>query len=53
MNNGCVENQHVVFEKPEFPMDQHLKPLFIQAKINGVGFNKFLVDGGSTVNLLP
>jgi len=34
-------------------MDQHLKPLFIQAKINGVGFNKVLVDGGSTVNLLP
>jgi len=53
MNNGCVENQHAVFEKPKFPMDQHLKPLFIQAKINGVGVNKVLVDGGATVNLLP
>jgi len=27
--------------------------LFIQAKINGVGVNKVLVDGGATVNLLP
>ena len=40
MNNGCIENQYAVFEKPEFPMDQHLKPFFIQAKINGVGINK-------------
>jgi len=31
----------------------HIKPLFIQAKINGVGVNKVLVDGGATVNLLP
>jgi len=34
-------------------MAHHLKPLFIQAKINGVGINKVLVDGGATVNLLP
>jgi hypothetical protein len=53
MNNGCVENQHAVFKKPDFPMNHHLKPLFIQAKINGVGVNKVLVDGGATVNLLP
>jgi len=53
MNNGCVENQHAVLKKPEFPIVHHLKPLFIQAKINGVGINKVLVDGGATVNLLP
>jgi hypothetical protein len=53
MNNGCVENQHAVFEKPDFPMMHHLKPLFIQAKTNGVGVNKVLVDGGASVNLLP
>ena len=34
-------------------MNHHLKPLFIQAKINGVSVNKVLVDGGATVNLLP
>jgi len=53
MNDGCVENQHAIFEKPYYTMNHHLKPLFIQAKINGVGVNKALVDGGATVNLLP
>jgi len=53
MDNGCVENQHAVFEKPDFQMRHHLKPLFIHAKVNGVGVNKVLVDGGATVNLLP
>jgi len=53
MNNGCVEDQHAVFEHPDVSMTLHLKTLFIQAKINGVGVNKVLVDGGATVNLLP
>jgi len=53
MNNGSVEDQHAVFERPDVSMRLHLKPLFIQAKINGVGVNKVLVDGGATVNLLP
>jgi len=53
MNNGCVEDQHAVFERPDVSMRLHLKPLFIQAKINGVGVNKVLVDGGATINLLP
>jgi len=51
--DGCVENQHAIFEKPDYTMNHHLKPLFIQAKINGVGVNKVLMDGGATVNLLP
>jgi len=53
MNNGCVEDQHAVFERPDVSMRLQLKPLFIQAKINGMGVNKVLVDGGVTVNLLP
>jgi hypothetical protein len=53
MNNGCVEDQHAVFERPDVSMTHHLKPLFIQAKINAVGVNKVMVDGGATVNLLP
>jgi len=53
MNNGCVEDQHAFFERPIDSMKLHLKPLFIQAKINGVGVNKVLVDGGATINLLP
>jgi len=42
-----------VFEKPDFQMMHHLKPLFIKAKVIGVGVNKVLVDGGATVNFLP
>jgi len=53
MDNGCIENQHPVFEKPDFQIRHHLKPLFIQAKVNGVGVNKVLVDGGAIVNMLP
>jgi len=53
MNNGYVEDRHVVFERPDVSMRLHLKPLLIQAKINGMGVNKVLVDGNATVNLLP
>jgi hypothetical protein len=53
MGNGCVEEQQVVFEKPHEGMKNHLKPLFIRAKINNVGVNKVLIDGGATVNLMP
>ena len=41
-----------MFERPDHHMQHHLKPLFIQAKINDVGINKVLVDGGAEVNLL-
>ncbi|MCI37438.1 hypothetical protein A2U01_0058662, partial [Trifolium medium] len=41
------------FERPNEGMKNHLKPLFIQAKINDVGVNKVLIDGGAAVNLMP
>jgi hypothetical protein len=53
MNNGCVEVQHAMFEIPNYHMKSHLKPLFIEAKVNKIGVNKVLVDGGAVVNLLP
>src|SRR4051812_10353614 len=34
-------------------MRNHLKPLYIRAKIENVGINKVLVDGGAAVNLMP
>lgn len=34
-------------------MKIHLNPLFIRAKIENIGTNKVLVDGGATVNLVP
>eukprot|EP00256_Glycine_max_P066604 XP_025981199.1 uncharacterized protein LOC100802634 [Glycine max] len=53
MNNGCVEEQLAYFEKPDFQMKSHLKPLFIRAKVENVGINKVLIDGGAAVNLMP
>jgi hypothetical protein len=45
--------QKAIFEKPNGSMKSHLKPLFIQAKVDDVGVNKVLVDGGAAVNLMP
>jgi hypothetical protein len=52
MENGCVEAQNVVFERPDIGMKNHLKALFIRAKVNNVGVNKILVDGGVVVNIM-
>jgi hypothetical protein len=53
MINGCIEEQQASFEKPDLCMKNHLKPFFIRAKVEGVGVNKVLIDGGDTVNLMP
>jgi len=34
-------------------MKNHLKPLFIQTKVDEIGMNKVLVDSGAAVNLMP
>src|SRR4051812_10750769 len=53
LNNGVVEEQNAFFERPDQGMRNHLKPLYIRAKIENVGINKVLVDGGAAVNLMP
>ncbi|KAK2436375.1 hypothetical protein QL285_021373 [Trifolium repens] len=53
MNNDCIEEQQATFERPDLGMKNHLKPLFIRAKVEGVGVNKVLIDGGAAVNLMP
>ena len=53
MDNGAVEEQNAFFEYPEPAMQNHLKPLFIRAKVGTHGVNKVLVDGGAAVNLMP
>lgn len=44
INNGCVEEENVVFDMPDEGMKQYLKPLFKWAKVDGVGVNKVLVE---------
>ncbi|WJX68287.1 hypothetical protein P8452_52674 [Trifolium repens] len=53
MNNGCIEEQQATFERPNLGMKNHFIPLFIRAKVEGVGINKVLIDGGAAVNLMP
>ena len=52
-NNGSRDEQKATFEKPDDSMKNQLKPLFIQAKVDEIGINKVLVDGGVAVNLMP
>ena len=52
-NDGSESNRKAIFEQPDDSMKSHLKPLFIEAKVNKIGVNKVLVDGGGAVNLLP
>lgn len=53
MNNGMVEEQKAMFEKPSPGMMYHLKLLFIRTKVDRVTVNKVSVDGGEDVNLMP
>ncbi|KAI5431275.1 hypothetical protein KIW84_035448 [Lathyrus oleraceus] len=53
LNDGAAESQEAVFERPTMNMKNHLKPLLIRAKVEGVTVNKILVDCGATVNIMP
>jgi hypothetical protein len=46
-------DQQAIFEKPDEGMKNHLKLLFVRAKVNDVFVNKVLIDGGAPVNLMP
>jgi len=47
------DRRAIFYEEPNGSMKSHLKPLFIQAKVDDVKVNKVLVDGGVVVNLMP
>lgn len=53
MNGGSVNKERAIFERPYMAMQQHLKPLYIRAKVNGVGINKVFIDCGACVNVMP
>jgi len=53
VNDGSENDRKVMFEQPNDSMKNLLKPLFIQTKVDDIGINKVLVDGGTAVNLMP
>lgn len=52
MNTGVVEEKNAFFERPDQGMKIHLKPLFVRGKVENLGVNTILVDGGAVVNLM-
>jgi hypothetical protein len=44
--------KEAAFTKPKKSVN-HLKPLFVRGHIDGIPIAKMLVDGGTTVNLMP
>jgi hypothetical protein len=48
----ALGTERVVFEKPENP-GAHMKPLFIWGHLNGMPVRHMLVDGGTSISILP
>jgi hypothetical protein len=48
----CVSPKEAMFKKPK-ESSQHLKPLYIHGHIDGKPISRMLIDGGTTVNLMP
>lgn len=53
LNNEVVEERNAFFERPDQGIKDHLKILYIRARVEQTGLNKVLVDRGGAVNLIP
>src|ERR1044072_780030 len=53
MNEGEVIETDAVFKMPTETMKSRLKPVYMWAKVEDVGINKVLIDGGAAINLMP
>lgn len=52
MKYSYVDEDKTIFKCPDMAMQQHLKSLFIRVKVDNVGMNKTLVDGGTSINIM-
>lgn len=53
MKDGFVNEDKVIFERLDMSMEQNLNPMFIRAKVDNMGINNVLIDGGSCINIIP
>lgn len=53
MHDGSVNKDRAIFERFGMSMQQHLKPLYIRAKVEGLRVNKVLIDCGAYINVMP
>lgn len=52
MNDGSLNEDKAIFEKPYISMHQHLKLLYIRAKVEGVRINKVLINCGACITVM-
>ncbi|GKV42187.1 hypothetical protein SLEP1_g49624 [Rubroshorea leprosula] len=48
-----AQDDKIVSEKPEEKMARHIRPLYINAHMDGTPISRVLVDNGAAVNVLP
>lgn len=53
MNNGCIKETNVFFDRPYEGIKSHLEPFFLKSKVKDTTIKKILVDGGAAINLMP
>lgn len=49
----CEDVPPIIFEPLPIDAPRHLKPLYVQAHINGRRFNRVFVDNGAVYNIIP
>lgn len=53
MHDGSFNNDKFIFKMPNMLIQQHLKPLYIKSKVEGVRVNKSFIDSGACFNVMP
>jgi hypothetical protein len=48
----CARVERAVFERPP-KLGEHMKPLYIKGHLDGVPVGRMMVDGGTSVNIMP
>lgn len=53
MHDGPMNKVKAIFERPDMSIQQHLKLLYIRAKVECVRINQVLIDYEAYINVMP
>lgn len=48
-----ARDDRILFDFPTDSMTQHIKPIYIEARVDGYPMRRCLVDSGAVVNIMP
>ncbi|KAM2658160.1 hypothetical protein EV1_013462 [Malus domestica] len=48
-----VYSYKMVFSRPSLAQANHLKPIYVTARLEGIPFKRVLIDRGATINVIP